>query len=155
MLTKSYLAALKNNSREGGAPCGLGQGEIHSFMQLWDSGVSEAESLPPGTTGHILITHLTHTAFQTAHRAHTPPHGCVLSAVSMTTSKCCLLHSESAEPSPPRQVRNGSSLLLGLSPPSPSPPCPFPFHCSSLCHVFHSLLSSEDTIGNKTLSKMR
>ena len=35
------------------------------------------------------------------------------------------------------------------------PLCPFPFHCSSLCHVFHSLLSSEDTIGNKTLSKMR
>ena len=61
MLIKSRLAALKNNSREGGAPCGLGQGGIHSFTQLWDSGVSEAESLPSGTTGHILITHLTHT----------------------------------------------------------------------------------------------
>ena len=48
-------------------------------------------------------------------------------------------------------------LLISPIFPSSSffPLCPLPFHCSSLCHVFHSLLSSEDTIGNKTLSKTR
>lgn len=58
---KSCLAALKNNSREGGAPCGLGEGGIHSFMKLWDSGGVRGRVPALRHHKHILITHLTHT----------------------------------------------------------------------------------------------